>query len=91
MKNTDESLYEEAEKRVAFKKHAKTYFIINIFIWLFWYFTRAQYGHYDGYWPVYSTLGWGVGLASHYVGAYSNNARAIEKEVEKLKRERKLN
>ena len=84
----DQELYEEAEARVNFRRHARTYVVINILIWAFWYITRARFGHYDGYWPVYSTLGWGFGLFSHYMGVYSNNKDAVEKEYKKLKRER---
>lgn len=91
MKTEEEKLYEEAEKRVSFKIHLRTYLLINVLIWVFWYVSRAQYGHYDGYWPVYSTLGWGFGLASHYLSVYWKGSNEIEKEVEKLKKERGLN
>ena len=31
-------------------------------------------------------LGWGIGVASHYVGAYhSEGANAVEREYDKLK------
>jgi len=90
MKDEETKLYEEAEARVGFKNHLKIFIIINLLIWGLWYFFRAQYGYYDGYWPVYSTLGWGIGVISHYLGVYSKNTSAIEKEVEKLKRERNL-
>lgn len=88
IKDRNEKLYEEAEARVNFKTHARTYVIINLLIWSFWYITRARFGHYDGYWPVYPTLGWGFGLFSHYLGVYTNNRNAVEKEYQKLKRER---
>ncbi len=87
----EQKLYEEAEARVNFKSHARTYVIINLLIWGFWFFTRAQHGHYDGYWPIYPTLGWGFGLFSHYMAAYKDNKNAVEKEVKKIKRERGLN
>lgn len=84
MEKTDEQLYEEAEARVGFKRHLSMYLIINIAIWAFWYFTRAIDGYYDGYWPVYTTLGWGIGVVSHYIGIYRNDS-AIEREFKKLK------
>ena len=87
----EHKLREEAEARVGFKRHLRTYIAVNVIIWLFWYIFRAQYAYYDGYWPVYSSLGWGLGLLSHFVGVYRNNDKAIEKELEKLKRERGLN
>ena len=90
MKTQNEKLRDEAEARVGFKKHLNTYVAVNVFIWLFWLFARAQYGHFDGFWPVYSTLGWGFGLMSHYFGVYNRNENAIEKELKKLKKERGL-
>lgn len=88
MKKSDEKLYEEAEARVGFRKHFQFYIGINIVIWLMWYFTRAIDGNYDGYWPIYSTLGWGIGIVSHYISVYSTNSSAIDREYEKLKKER---
>lgn len=91
MKTQEEKLYEEAEARVGFKKHLKNYLLVNALIWLIWFFTRAIHGHYDGWWPLYSTLGWGFGIAMHYFNVYKTNNAAVEQEVEKLKRERGLN
>ena len=84
MKKSDEKLYEEAEARVGWRKHFTTYLIINIAIWLFWYFTRAKDGNYDGYWPIWATLGWGIGIVSHYIGVFGSS-NAVEKEFQKLK------
>jgi len=81
---SDEKLYEEAEARVGFKRHLIFYIIINLVIWAFWYFSRAIHGHYDGYWPVYTTLGWGIGVVSHFIGIYRNND-AVDREYQKLK------
>lgn len=88
MKLSDEKLYEEAQARVNFKRHLVFYLIINGLIWAIWYFLRARNGYYDGFWPVWSTLGWGFGVLSHYFGVYSKNQNAIEKEFNKLKKER---
>lgn len=86
----DEKLYKEAEERVSFKQHLRTYAVVNLLIWLFWFFTRGINGNYDGYWPIYATLGWGFGVLMHYLNVYKYNGNAIEREVEKLKRERGL-
>ena len=90
MENLDDKIYKEAQERIQFKQHLKTYIVINILIWGFWFFTRAIKGDYDGYWPVYATLGWGFGVLSHYWSVYKNDSAAVEKEVEKIKRERGL-
>ena len=40
----------------------------------------------SGYpWPIWSSLGWGIGLAFHFAGAYVfPKANSVEKEYEKL-------
>jgi len=53
-----------------------------------WYFGRAINGNYDGYWPIWTTLGWGIGIASHYIGVYVKSDAAVDREFERLKRER---
>lgn len=84
IEKSDEKLYEEAEARVGFRRHLSIFIIINLAIWAFWYFTRAIDGYTDGYWPLYTTLGWGIGVVSHFIGVYRNND-AVEKEYQKLK------
>lgn len=91
MENIEEKILKEAEARVSFKRHLRTYLVINVLIWAFWYVTRARFGQYDGYWPVYSSLGWGIGILSHYMSVYKNDDNAIQKEVEKIKKERRVN
>lgn len=86
MKVTDEELRKWATERVEFKRHFRTYLIINAALWIFWYFSRARYGDHDGYWPLWVSLGWGIGIVSHYLKVYQSNSKAVEREYEKLKR-----
>ncbi|MEP6676701.1 MAG: 2TM domain-containing protein [Ferruginibacter sp.] len=91
----DPELWEIAQKRAAFKKHALTYIIVNAFLWGVWYFTGSSnddelnfanmhWHHYP--WPIWTTLGWGIGLAFHFAGAYLfPKANSVEKEYQKLK------
>jgi len=83
----DPAIWEIAQKRASFKSHAITYVIVNAFLWGIWYFTSARYSHHSGYpWPIWSTLGWGIGLGFHFAGAYVfPEANSVEKEYEKLK------
>ncbi|RYZ32411.1 MAG: 2TM domain-containing protein, partial [Sphingobacteriales bacterium] len=39
-------------------------------------------------WPLWTTLGWGIGLISHYFSVYHgfNEKNLAEREYEKLKR-----
>lgn len=86
MKATDDELRKWAIERVEFKRHLTSYLIINFAIWIFWFFSRAKNGYYDGYWPIWVSLGWGIGIVSHYMKAYRSNSNAVEKEFQKLKR-----
>ena len=79
---TEQELREEAKKRIGFKSHLSSYIIVNLFLWGLWYFTgSAAY-----IWPLWPTLGWGVGLAFHFVGVYvTGGIFSIEKEMKKMR------
>lgn len=89
----DPVLWEIAQKRASFKTHAITYVIINGFLWGIWFLSANRHQvDFDDYgwnhfpWPLWSTLGWGIGLAFHFAGAYIfPRANSVEKEYEKLK------
>ncbi len=81
----DEKLWKLAKKRSEFKKHALTYLIINLFLWGLWLFGGIKRGDYNFPWPAFVTLGWGIGLAFNYIGAYSAFGESLrEKEYQKL-------
>ncbi len=93
----DPVLWEIAQKRASFKSHAVTYLIVNAFLWAVWYFssshrgfdiTEIRWGYFP--WPLWSTLGWGIGLAFHFAGAYIfPRSNSVETEYEKLKNKQK--
>ena len=85
MKTTDEELRKIARKRVEFKKHLRTYLIVNFVCWLIWFISVFKNENLDGFWPIWVTLGWGIGIVSHYYKAYHINTQEVEKEFEKLK------
>ena len=96
MENRDEQLWRIAKKRAGFKKQLASYIIVNGFLWAMWYCTQGhtdldEVNRYDFPWPIWSTLGWGIGLAFSYYGAYHNDKETdTMKEFQKLKdRERK--
>lgn len=80
----DPILWEIAQRRASFKSHALAYLIINLFLWGLWFFNSKT--NNSGYpWPIWTTLGWGIGLAFHFAGAYVfPKANSVEKEYEKL-------
>jgi len=86
----DKMLWRQAKKRVGFKKHFATYIIINAFLWAMWFFTDHKLDDEDTSgipWPLFCTLGWGIGILFNYMGAYVfvNKHDAVAKEYEKLK------
>ena len=90
----DPVLWDIARKRASFKSHFITYLIINAFLWGIWYFTKGQHEHGLERWasacPIWTTLGWGIGIAFHYAGAYINpKSNAVQKEYDKLANQQK--
>ncbi|MBC7868089.1 MAG: 2TM domain-containing protein [Gloeobacteraceae cyanobacterium ES-bin-316] len=80
----DPILWEIAQRRASFKSHALVYALVNILLWGLWFFNSNGHGH--GYpWPIWTTLGWGVGLSFHFAGAYIfPKTNSVEREYEKL-------
>ena len=84
----DPQLWDIAQRRASFRRHFATYFIVNAFLWALWYFTgNERYGSALP-WPAWSTLGWGIGIAFHYISAYvTTQSNSVDKEYEKLKQQ----
>ena len=87
----DPQLWEIAKRRASFKYHLATYIVINLFLWAIWFFTGDAGDMRDKYpWPIWSTLGWGIGLLFHFFGAYVfPKENSVEREYEKLIRNKK--
>ena len=81
--NKDPELWEQAKARAGFKTHLAVYLVINALLWLIWMFTGGTNVHP---WPIWPTIGWGIGIIFNYLGVYQFNHTA-EREYEKLKRE----
>lgn len=87
----DPQLWDLAGRRASFKSHLVTYIIVILFLWGIWYFANGRiYGFAP--WPIWPTLGWGIGLAFHYAAAYvTPKSNSIDKEYEKLMRQKSNN
>ncbi|CAN5916517.1 hypothetical protein BH11BAC7_BH11BAC7_10850 [soil metagenome] len=87
MTEKERLLWKQAKKRVEFKRHLWTYLIVNLFLWIVWAMTGMEFDHREFVpWPVWSTVGWGIGLAFSYFGAYhGTTVNAVDKEYEKMK------
>lgn len=82
----DQRLWKTAKARVKFKRHLYTYLAVNLLLWLLWAIGAEEVRSGRIPWPIWPSLGWGIGLAFNYFGAYgSHNESAIEQEYQKLK------
>lgn len=81
-------LWKQAKKRVEFKRHLVAYVIVNAFLWGMWLLKGRLSDEETGMpWPLFCSLGWGFGLAWHYVSVFvfTNKLSSVEREYEKLK------
>jgi len=90
MENRDEKLWQLATQRARFKGQVFSYFAVNIFLWIIWYFTsRNANMHMADFfipWPAWVSLGWGFGLVTKYIRIYHMHTEdKIQQEYDKLK------
>jgi hypothetical protein len=80
----DEGLWAIARKRAAFRRHLFTYLVVNSFLWIIWGIRGNDYS--SGIpWPIWPTLGWGIGLAINYADAFLfHKENSTEEEYQKL-------
>ena len=78
-----------AKKRVAFKKHATVYILVNLLLWVsfFFLFKKRDPEHTFLYSFLFVSLTWGILLAGHYFYAIKWNNKMVEKEVQSLIKE----
>jgi hypothetical protein len=79
---TDAKRWEHAKARADLKTHFSVYIVINSILWLTWLFRGGIYTHP---WPVWPTVGWGIGILFNYLDIYKFSNTA-ENHYEKLKR-----
>jgi hypothetical protein len=88
----DPELWRQARRRAKFKRHLYTYLIVNSALWLIWLFSGMSSGNafeWNGLWPIFPTLGWGIGLAFDWFTTYNAFGGSLEeKEYQKLLRKR---
>ena len=94
MEERDQELLKLARQRAHFQRSLVSYFVINAFLWTIWWFTtnnRTLNGRHTP-WPAWVMLGWGIGLVFQYLSAYGGSRQnLVDKEYEKLKKEREKN
>ncbi len=84
----DQHLWKLAMKRANFKRHLYSYIIVNGFLWALWFMSNKEHtGDNTTFvfpWPIWTTLGWGIGVFFNYRDAYNDTTSASEKEYQKL-------
>lgn len=89
---SEEEVYEEAKKRVKAKKdfynHLGAWVLVNIVLVVVW----ALTDHGGHPWFLYPLCIWGIFILSHFVQTFvikpKSDRGAIEKEAEKIRKER---
>jgi hypothetical protein len=82
----DRALWEIAKRRASFKSHFLTYVVVIGFLWSMWAFMGREN---DGRpWPLWPSLGWGIGIVMHFLSAYVfPRENSVEREYQNLKKE----
>ena len=79
----DEQLWQMAKARVAFRWSLASYFLVNAFLVVVWFFSSGPESYF---WPMWPMLGWGLGIAFQYYHAFiGNKMTSTQKEYDKLK------
>jgi hypothetical protein len=86
---TDEEIRQEAVERLkerrGFYMHLGVYVIVNAILFFTWLISTP--GAY--YWPVWTTLGWGIGISFHgfsvLVGKNEPSESRIAREVDRMR------
>lgn len=76
-------------KKINFYRTLTSYLIINAFLWILWFMTGSSYP-----WPVWVSLGWGIGLAFQGLDAFAlgisdrQRQQMIEEEMRRMGHQR---
>jgi hypothetical protein len=84
---------EKVDERRRLVGHVSSYIIVNLFLWGLWLIIALTSDPFSwqGIWPIWVTLGWGIGLAFHvfnYVSGLNNESQRedqVQKEMDKLR------
>ena len=81
----DEELWQMAKARAGFRWSFISYFIVNAFFVVIWFFSAGPESYF---WPIWPMMGWGMGIAFQYFHAFHRNKIiSTQQEYEKLKKQ----
>jgi hypothetical protein len=76
---------EMAAARYGFRWHLPTYVLVNAFLVILWAYSGGGF-----FWPIFPLVFWGLGVLTHYWGAYRSMGTSwIDRETERILREEK--
>lgn len=85
----DRLAHKRASAKMGWYIHACVYIVVNAFLFFSW-----QLGFRTRPWNAYPALGWGLGLALHFISVFlmgkgsSFREQMVQRERERLERER---
>lgn len=90
---TDEEIMNMAKKRVEAKKgffiHLGMYVVINVFLFLIWFFLAGGPGTYP--WFLWVIFGWGIGVVANAISVFMHSSswerKELQKEIDRLKKQ----
>ena len=65
-----------------------SYVIVNVFLWVLWAITKGDGGGGSPPWPIWVTIGWGIGLAFQAWRAYGQRPISEEDIQREMRRGR---
>lgn len=88
------NLVKKAQKRVNFRIHCWIYILVNLFLWLLWFFIFRNTGCDNSLdnaiflkCVIFTTLTWLLILIAHYLIVFKWNKTLVEKELVKLQKD----
>ena len=76
-------------EKKGFYTHLVIYILVNILLYGIWIINQGIDTHP---WPIWATIGWGIGIVAHFIGTFIStgfNEKLVEKEYQKLKNKKK--
>lgn len=80
-KLSEEQIIEQANKNISFKRHFFIYFLINLLLAGLDFYDNGRFN-----WFYFTTLGWGIGVLSHYISIIPNSIFSVDKEIERIRK-----
>jgi serine/threonine protein kinase len=78
-------VYTRYKQRSGFFSHAAIFACINLMLWGIFFFSSDDGGGFP--WPMFVTLGWGIGLVTNGLSAFSTSTKKLESQEEQVRRE----